>query len=73
MNLTFTVKIKGGPRTPAEVEVTARGQLKVLTLINGKHITNVAIAEWIDENLTGAFRRLEAEGENTNRSNGDSG
>jgi len=63
MLINLNVKIKGGPRTPVDIEVygTAVNE-KVMRFANGKTISEYAIAEWLEENLLKALSKIQNEG-----------
>ena len=53
MQINLNVKINGGPRTKATVEVyTTSVNQKVLKLRSGTVISEIAIAKWIKTYLT---------------------
>ncbi len=53
MNINFNVKVRGGPRTPVEVDVFSTSvNEKALTFKNGLTVTQDQIATWIKTELT---------------------
>ena len=60
MMINLNVKVKGGPRTPIEVEVywTAVNE-KVIRFANGQEITGEEIADWITDNLTHVLEKIQ--------------
>ena len=61
MELTFTVKVRIGPRTKTEVECFYSANEKTVKLKNGKEITNAVIAKHIKSELLGSLRLTSGE------------
>jgi len=62
MNINLNVKIKGGPRTPVEVDVyTTSVNPKTLRFANGETVSEDAIAEWIQRNLSEVLSNRQGE------------
>ena len=58
MNINLNVKIKGGPRTPVEVDVYGTSvNSKILKFSNGQTVSEEDIAEWIQLNLLAALSK----------------
>jgi len=53
MEINLNVKIRGGPRTPVDVAVYGTAvNSKTLRFANGKSVSEDAIAQWIETNLS---------------------
>ena len=61
MDLTFTVKVRIGPRTKTRVVCEYSAKDKTAKLRNGKEITNAQIARHIAQNLQGDLRLTSGE------------
>jgi hypothetical protein len=60
MELNFNVKVKAGPRTPAQVGAYYTSvNSKTVTLTNGKTITSAQISKWLQEQLQVALDKLQ--------------
>ena len=62
MMINLNVKVKGGSRTPIEVDtyMTAVNE-KVIKFANGNKISGFTIAAWISDNLTIALKKIQDE------------
>ena len=62
MKFSISVSVKGGPRTPVEVDVyTSSVNVKEIRFANGAHITDEAIAKWIKTGLEEALKKFAGE------------
>ena len=59
MLINLNVKIKGGPRTPIEVEVYRTAAEKTIKFGNGHKVSTKQISNWIVENLTTALEKIQ--------------
>ena len=62
MEINLNVKVKGGPRTPVNVDVYGTAvNSKKLQFKNGNTVHENTIAEWLMENLTIALKKIQDE------------
>jgi len=60
MLINLNVKIKGGPRTPIEVDVYGTSvNEKTIKFANGNKISESAITDWLYVNLTEALKKIQ--------------
>ena len=60
MNINLNLKIKGGPRTPVEVDVYSTSvNEKVLKFQNGNEVKESTICNWLQKNLTESLRSIQ--------------
>lgn len=60
MNININVKIKAGPRTPVEVTAYCTAvNAKIIVFANGKRVSGTQIADWIQDELTVALKKIQ--------------
>ncbi len=61
MNININVKVRGGPRTPAEVSAYSTAvNKKVIQFANSRAISDRQIANWIETELLKSLKTVEA-------------
>ena len=62
MEINLNLKIKGGPRTPVEIDVYGTAvNRKTMKFANGNKVHENTITEWLMENLTIALKKIQDE------------
>ena len=60
MNINLNLKIKGGQRTPVEVDVySTSANEKVLKFQNGNEVKESTICKWLQKNLTESLKSIQ--------------
>jgi hypothetical protein len=56
MNININLKVRGGPRTPVNVDAYATSKEKTLTFSNGVKVTQTQIVNWLQTELLRVLR-----------------
>ena len=63
MIMNLNLKIKGGPRTPVDIEIYGTAvNKKFLKFKNGREVSEMMIVDWTYDNLGSALKKVQNDG-----------